>query len=365
MNKKYLGLLLAGVLVFSACGNENNKKNKDQGSQVSVSDTETGTKKEEERKLVYTSFYPIYDLTKQIAGDKMDVENLGSLETEAHDWEASAKDLAKLNDADLLIVNGAGMEGWLDSVAQSSKVEILDTTEGLYLLEPDHDDHDHEDLDHDHEDEDMDEDHDHEDMDEDDQDHEDMDEDHDYGEDHDHDHHHGQYDPHTWLSPVNGKEQAQVIAHKLGEIDPANEEYYQENYEKLAKELDDLIKEYKEKFASKDDDEFVVPHEAFGYLTRDFDLEQIPLTGITSTEEPDAKTMSEVTEMVKKEDINTIFYEKGGSDKAAQAIAKEIGGEAKPLSTLEFVSKEDLEKEVHYQDLIRENLEAIYKSLEK
>lgn len=338
MNKKYMTLLLAGTLLFSACSNDTNDDNKesmDQGSDVSVTEAEVSPNEKEERKLVYTSFYPIYDLSKQIAGDKMDVENLGSLETEAHDWEASAKDLAKLNDADLLIINGAGMESWEDSIKESSNVEILDTTESMDLIKPDQD---HED---DHEDE---EDHDHEDG---------------------HDHHHGEFDPHTWLSPVRGKDQARVIYEKLSQIDPENEEYYKKNFEKVSGELDDLIKEYKEKFDSKDDDEFVVPHQAFGYLAHDFDLEQIPLTGISSTEEPDAKTMGEVTEIVKDEDITTIFYEKGGSDKAAQAIANEIGGEAKPLSTLEFVSKEDLENEVHYQDLIRENLENIYNSLEK
>lgn len=335
MNKKYLTVLLSGAMIFAGCSQNNNTQDANIQEPTSVSESTEGVEKNQERKLVYTSFYPIYDITKQIAGDKMEVENLGSLETEAHDWEASAKDLANLNDAQLLILNGAGMESWKDSVAQSSDVEILDTTEGMDLIKPDHEDAD----DHDHDQEDAD-DHDHE-----------------------HHHHHGEFDPHTWLSPVMGKAQAKVIADKLSDIDPDNKEYYMANYEKLAKELDDLTKEYKDKFASEEKDEFVVPHEAFAYLCRDFDLEQIPLTGITSTQEPDAKTMGEVTEKVKEENINTIFYEKGGSDKAAQAIAKEIGGKAEALSTLEFVSKEDLENNVHYQDLIRDNLEAIYQSL--
>lgn len=351
MKFKYLALLVSAGLIFAGCNNkDNNNQDVNQKNQVSTSEEGLGEKSENSKKLVYTSFYPIYDMTKQIGGDKIEVENLGSLETEAHDWEASAKDLANLNEADLLIINGAGMESWKDSVSGSSDVEILDTSKDLDLIKTDEeDDHDHDDHEDDHDD--------HEDADH--KDHEDADHD-----DHDH-HHHGEFDPHTWLSPSMGKDQAKVIYEKLAELDPENKDYYKANYDKLAGELDQIIKEYKEKFASKEDNEFVVPHEAFGYLCREFDLEQIPLTGITSTEEPDAKTMQEVTDKVKEEDIDTIFYEKGGSSKAAQAIAIEIDGKAVELSTLEFVSKEDLENEVHYQDLIGENLESIYQSLKK
>lgn len=333
MNKKYLALLFIVGVLFAGCGNENIEENKNEQVQSSVTDSNKVEEQKDERKLVYTSFYPIYDITMQIGGDKIDVENLGSLETEAHDWEASAKDLANLDEADLLIINGAGMESWKDSVSGSTNVEILDTSKGLDLIKADEEEH--EDEDHD-----------------------------DHEEEHDH-RHHGEFDPHTWLSPLMGKDQAKAIYQKLTDIDPENKDYYKANYDKLAKELDDITKEYKKKFASKDNDEFVVPHEAFGYLCRDFDLEQIPLTGITSTKEPDAKTMKEVTDEVREENINTIFYEKGGSSKAADAIASEIDGKAVGISTLEFVSKDDLENEVHYQDLIKENLEAIYQSLEK
>lgn len=327
MNKKYLTILLSATVLFAGCSQKNTNENVNEQTSVVVSEEANDQNQKEERKLVYTSFYPIYDITKQIVGDKMDVQNLGSLETEAHDWEASAKDLANLNNAELLIINGAGMESWKDNVSESSNVEILDTTVGGDLIR--------------------------------------VDDEEEYNKESEDYHNYEEFDPHTWLSPSMGKDQAKVIANKLSEIDPENKDYYQENYEKLAKELDDIINEYKDKFNSKEDNEFVVPHEAFGYLCRDFNLEQIPLTGITSTEEPDAKTMQEVTDKIKEENIHTIFYEKGGSDKASKAIANEINGETKPLSTLEFVSKEDLEKEVHYQDLIRENLESILKSLEK
>lgn len=248
--------------------------------------------------------------------------------------------MAELSEAKLLFINGAGMEEWKDSVEESLDIEMVDTSKDLDLIkasEEDHDhDHDHEDADHDH--------------------------DHEEGEE-GHHHHHGEFDPHTWLSPVNIKAQAKVIADKLSEIDPANKDYYQENYEKIAADLDGIIEEYTDKFSKVENKKFIVPHQAFGYIARDFGLEQIPLASLTSTDDPDAKAMKEVTDLAKANKLNTVFYEAGGSDKAAKTIADEIGAKVAPLNTMEFASKEELDKEVKIQDIIKENLENIYKSL--
>ena len=307
--------------------------------------------KKDESKVIYASFYPIYNLTKQIAGDKFEVKSFNSLTTESHDFEPSAKEIAELSKSQLIFINGAGMEDWKDDVNETIDISMIDTSESLDLIKADHDHEDSEDHDHDHEDA---EDHDH--------DHEDA-EDHDHEEGEHHHHHHGEFDPHTWLSPVNAKAQAKVIADKLSEIDPANKDYYQKNYEEIAKEFDEIINEYKEKFAKVENNKFIVPHEAFGYVARDFGLEQIPLASLTSTADPDAKVMKEVTDLAKKDAIKTVFFEKGGSDKAAKTIAEEIGADTLPLSTMEFASEEEIEKEVTIQEIIKENLENIYKSL--
>ena len=135
------------------------------------------------------------------------------------------------------------------------------------------------------------------------------------------------------------------------------------NYEKIAKELDDIVAEYKDKFASVDNKKFIVPHQAFGYLAREFDLEQIPLNSLTSTGEADAKVLKEVSDLAKAEKIKTVFYEMGGSDKEAKTLADEIGADAKPINTLEFATDEELSSNKTYQEMIKENLEAIYDSL--
>lgn len=345
MKAKNLFTVLALAVSLTACGANTDTKedgNVDDSKKIE-SKVEDGKEKdqENEKSVIYTSFFPIYNLAKQIAGDKFEVRSFTNLKTESHGFEPSAKEIAELSNAKLMFTNGAGMEEWEEKVKESTDVEFVNTTEGIDLIkatEEDHEDHDHA----------------HE------EDHEDADNDHEEGHHH---HHHGEYDPHTWLDPANGKAQAKVIADKLSEIDPANKDYYMANYEKIATELDEITNEYKDKFANVENNKFIVPHQAFGYVAREFNLEQIPLNSLTSTGEAGSKVLKEVSDMAKDEKIKTVFYEMGGSDKAAKTLADEIGAEAKPISTLEFATDEELDSNKTYQEMIKENLEAIYQSL--
>lgn len=341
MKAKNLFTVLALAITLTACGaNTDTKENVDDSKKIE-SKVEEGNEKnqENEKSVIYTSFFPIYNLAKQIAGDKFEVRSFTNLKTESHGFEPSAKEIAELSNAKLMFTNGAGMEEWEDKVKESTDVEFVNTSESIDLIKATEDDKDH-DHDHDHEDS-----------------------DHEHGhEDTDH-HHHGEFDPHTWLDPVNGKAQAKVIADKLSEIDPANKDYYMENYEKIASELDDIVNEYKDKFAKVENNKFIVPHQAFGYVAREFNLEQIPLNSLTSTGEAGSKILKEVSDMAKDEKIKTVFYEMGGSDKAAKTLADEIGAEAKPISTLELATDDELDSNKTYQEMIKENLEAIYQSL--
>ena len=397
MKYKNLALVLALGLSLSACGQKADNGDKapakeskteeslDEPTKEDNEDESASSDDQAEETVVYTSFYPIYNLTKQIAGDKMEVKSFTNLKAESHGWEPSAKDIAELSNSKLMFINGAGMEEWEDSLEDSTDIELVDTSEGLDLIKANHEDHDHEhedeDHDHDHEHEDEHADHEHEEEhadheheeenadhehEEENADHEDEEEhaDHEH-EEHDHEHNHGEFDPHTWLSPKNGLAQAKVIAEKLSQVDPANKDYYMDNYKKIEDELNSMIDEYSKKFEEASNKNFLVNHKAFSYIARDFNLNQIALTSLTSTDGTDAKTLKEAAEKAKELNINTIFYEMGGSDKSAKTLADEIGAEIKPLNTLELATDEDLDNNKTYQELIRYNLEEIYKSLEK
>lgn len=347
MKIKNIITVLALATFLSACANKTNTEDKTvkDGTKVEENVKEDSKKAEDakEENVIYTSFFPIYNLAKQIAGDKFEVKSFTNLKTESHGFEPSAKEIAELSSSKIMFINGAGMEEWEDAVKKTVDIDLVNTSKGIDLIKASEEDHHHghEDSDHDS--------------------HEDNDHDHDEGEAHDH--HHGEFDPHTWLDPVNGKAQAKVIADKLAEIDPANKDYYMTNYEKIAKELDDIVAEYKDKFAKVQNNKFIVPHQAFGYLAREFNLEQIHLNSLTSTGEADAKVLKEVADLAKEAKLKTVFYEMGGSDKEAKTLADEIGAEAKPINTLEFATDEELSSNKTYQEMIKENLEAIYKSM--
>ena len=380
MKKQSIALILALSATLAACGNSNQNKDTDKAAtnqkqeevntensdnkqdndiekeDSNIDNEDKDTENNESKQVVYTSFYPIYNLTKQIAGDKMDVKAFTNLKTESHGWEPSAKDMADLSDSNIMFINGAGMEEWEESVEDSSDVDLINTSENIDLIKASDEDHDHE-----HED--ADDDHDESEHVDADQEHEDAG--HDHEESEEHHHHHGMYDPHIWLSPVNGKEQAKVIADKLSEIDPDNKDYYMDNYKKIEKELDDMIDEYKEKFDGLDNKDFMVTHKAFSYLARDFGLNQMALTGLMSTGEVNPDVLKDAVNDAKNSNINTIFYEMGGSDKQAKILADEIKGDVAPLNTMEYATDEDLDKDISYQDLVKDNLEALYKSMYK
>ena len=375
MKYKNLALVLALGLTLGACGQKEDDKAKapsnepkteesiDEPAKEENKDDSASTDNKAEETVVYTSFYPIYNLTKQIAGDKMEVKSFTNLKAESHGWEPSAKDIAELSNSKLMFINGAGMEEWESSLEDSTDIELVDTSEGLDLIKANHEDHDHEHEEDDHEHEEEHADHEHE---EEHADHEHEEDDHEHEEhDHDHEHNHGEFDPHTWLSPKNGLAQAKVIAEKLSQVDPANKDYYMDNYQKIEEELNSMIDEYSQKFEEASNKNFLVNHKAFSYIARDFNLNQIALTSLTSTDDTDAKTLKEAAEKAKELNINTIFYEMAGSDKSAKTLADEIGAQTKPLNTLELATDEDLDNNKTYQELIRYNLEEIYKSLEK
>ncbi|MFO3717935.1 metal ABC transporter solute-binding protein, Zn/Mn family [Anaerococcus sp. ENR1011] len=338
MKYKKMALVLALGVGLSACNNqqpvENNTKTEvsEEANNEKVDKKVENSNQNMESVSVYASFFPIYNLTKQIAGDKFDVRSFTNLKTESHGWEPSAKDIAELSNSQVMFINGAGMEEWEESLESSSEIELVNTTVNIDLLEGSHENEENEDHGH---------------------------------EDYDNGHNHGEFDPHTWLSPKNGIAQAKVIAEKLSEIDPANKDYYMDNCKKIEEELNAMIDEYTEKFENLDNKNFLVSHQAFGYLAHDFGLNQIALTSLGATEDADAKTLRDAILKAKNLGINTVFYEMGGSDKSANTIADEIGAKTVPLNTLEFATDEELNNGTSYQDLIKYNLEELYKSMEK
>lgn len=363
--KKIFAVALALSVLLVGC-----KSNNKTASDMTEKNTNT--------KTIYTTIYPIYDFTKKIAGDKMNVVYLESDNQSAHDFEPSAEDMKNITDADLFIYNGAGLESYIDKIksAINKDIKFVEASEGIELL-ANHEEHDHEDEDHDHEDEDHDHNnhnnhnHDHED-----EDHNHNNHNHDNGnhnennhnhDEHEHEghhhHHHGPNDPHIWLSPQNAKTMLKNIVDAVSELDPENKDFYEENLKKYTDELDKLDSEFKEGLANIKSNEIVVSHEAFGYLCNEYGLTQKGIEGVMAESEPDAKTIKEIIELVKEKGIKIIFTEEAMNPKIVETISKETGAEVRTLNPLEGISEDDMDKGVDYFQVMRENLENLKEAL--
>lgn len=282
---------------------------------------------DDERLKVYTSFYPMYDFTTKIAGDKVAVYNMVPSATEPHDWEPSASDIVKLENGDLFVYNGAGMENWVDSVLatlENKNLLVIEASKGIELL----DGHEHDE------------------------------------DDHGHDHYHGEYDAHVWTDPMNAKIEMKNILEGLIQIDPANKEYYQVNYEKYSKELDNLDEEFRSTISNLPNKDIVVSHMAFSYMSNAYGLNQIAINGLSPDSEPGGARMGEITKFVNDHNIKVIFFEELVSPKIAQAIANETGAEVEVLNPLEGLSDEELQNGDDYFSVMRKNLQALKKALQ-
>lgn len=342
--KKFI-FLLAGIILLSGCSKGGEAKNSSEASN------------KDNKLKVYASVYPIYDFTKKIAGDKLDVEMVMPQGTEPHGWEPDSDAIKNLENADMLIYNGAGLESWTDKVIGSlsnKDLKVVEASKGVELIKSTHS-HDDEDEDHDHEHEVDNHNHNHN--------HEAAENCHNH-EEHDHEgHHHGPMDPHVWMSPKNAKIEMENIKNALVELDKDNADYYESNYEKYAKMLDELDAKYKEKLANLPKKEIVVGHEAYGYLCKDYGLTQVGVKGVNAETEPDAKKMAEIISYIKENNIKTIFTEELIDPKVSNIIASETGCQVKVLSPIEGLSQEQIDNKEDYFSIMEENLENLVGAL--
>jgi len=357
MGKKFelVSIMLLAVLVIAACGKGNN-------------DESSGANKE--KLQIMTTFYPMYEFTKNIAGDKADVKLLIPSNQEPHGWEPTPKDIANVQASDLFIFNSVYMESFIDTIksaVDNKETVFVEASKSITLKEGITDEHDHEseEADHEHEGEEADHDHESEEADHDhegeeaEHDHESEEAEHDYeseGEAHEHSH---EKDPHVWLSPALAIKEVETITESLIEADPDNKETYQQNSEKYIAELSALDQKYNDALSKVEKKEMITQHAAFGYLASEYGLTQVPIAGLSPEQEPNAQRLAELKEFAKEHDISVIYFEETASKKVADTLASEIGAKTEVLSTLEVLSKEDEENGLDYIKVMERNLEKI------
>lgn len=299
---------------------------------------EAGPINAEEKKLtVFTSFYPLYDFTRKIGGERVEVVNLLPPGAEAHDWEPGPQILGALYKGDLLIINGLGLEPWVERLAGSleGKIKIINTSEGIRPLRGytghHHDDHDH-------------------------------------GDDHNDDHGENNDDnsnipdPHIWLDPLLALHQAERIAEALIALDTGNARIYSENLFLFRERAEALDKAYRDALSGIKGRYFIVTHLSFAYLAERYNLTQVGISGLSPHVEPSPAQMKELVDFARKQKIQYIFQEPLSSGKLANVLASELGAQVLFLNPLEGLTEQEQAANEDYFTVMDKNLSQLKKA---
>src|SRR3989344_43736 len=274
------------------------------------------TEKETDKIKVTASFYPLYFFAQQIGQDKIDIVNITPSGAEPHDYEPTAKDLAAIEDSSLLLINGAGLEPWATDMKKNlQNTVILPVGESLANQQITED---------------------------------------------------GQNvkDPHIWLSPPLAKEMADKIMQGLVFVDPANKDFYQLSATALKLKLDILDEKFKNGLASCQQRNIVTSHTAFGYLAGAYNLNQVPILGLSPDAEPSGQQLADITKFVKDNKVTYIFFESLVNPKLSNTIATETGAKTLELNPIEGLDNEQLSEGQDYFTKMEKNLTNLKTALQ-
>ncbi|MDD5152598.1 MAG: zinc ABC transporter substrate-binding protein [Candidatus Pacebacteria bacterium] len=307
MNKRYIfGLCLLGIVILIVTVFVINLPNRP------LPQTKT------EKLSVVTSFYPLYFFSEQIGGDKAEIINITPAGAEPHDYEPSPQDIISITKGKLLILNGGGLEAWgpkVIHIIDPNHTLVVTAGEGLAMQEFKQDEQ-------------------------------------------------TVTDPHIWLSPRLAQKMVDKITEGFVKADPANSGFYTQNSELLKIKLNVLDQEYQTGLNVCASRNIVTSHSAFGYLAMDYNLNQVPITGLSLDAEPSLKKLGEIAKFAKDNKVKYIFFESLVSPKLSDVIATEIGAKTMVLDPIEGLTPDAIKLGRNYLSVMRDNLANLEIALE-
>ena len=254
------------------------------------------------RRSVVTAFYPLTFVATAVAGDEADVSSITPAGVEPHDIELTAAQVGRVSEADLLVYIGQGFQPAVDELVS----EVANTLDVLTVRPPGA----------------------------------------------------RPNDPHIWLDPILMVGITDTVADALSKIDESNAQTYRENADELISRINELDDRFSNGLSLCDRRTIVTTHESFGYLADRFNLEQVGIAGIDPDQEPSARRLEEVAEIVEAKDITTIFFESLLPEDLAETVAKETGAKTAVLDPLESPPRTG-----DYISAMRDNLSALRKAM--
>jgi len=278
-----------------------------------------------ESNTVVTTIYPLYFITRKIAGDALTVKRLIKPGSEIHSFSPTPVDMVELDRADLLITLGRDLEPWTEKLAAATKVEVLPLEKRLVLIETGR---------------------------------------RGKGEEHDAHHHHGGVNPHVWLDFDNDIRMVQAIESKLARIYPEKKDLFEANAKALQRAFEELKESYRSGLSRCSKETILVGHDAFGYLGKAYRFKSESIMGVFAHSRPDAARIAALSRMIREKQLHYLFTDPIESSKSASQLAADMNLTLASLYTVGNISLKNENRGEDMLSLLRFDLKQLRKGLE-
>lgn len=324
---RILPIILVAMLFFSSCGS-----NGSENLNVATGDNSI---------TIVTSFYPMYIFTKNIAKDikGVNVVNMAEPQTGClHDYSLNPADLKKVEKADIMVINGAGMESFIEKIIKDRpQLKIVEASKGLELIKEDS--HNHEDV---HGDGNLQE-----------EDSENKNLEH---EGHDH-----SVNPHIWVSISGAIDEVKNIGAQLASVDADNAEKYLSNTNEYVKKLEVQKEKMHNALKGIENRNIVTFHRAFPYFAKELELNIVEVIETEEGSAPSAGELADKVKKIKESYVKALITEPQVSKSLAQTVSKETGIMVYEIDTV--VSGPEEPELDAYEKVMDENLKILLEAL--
>ena len=290
----------------------------------------SGTAENENGKLkIVTTIFPPYDFARQIGGDRVELKMLVTPGGESHAYEPSPQDITAVKNCDIFICAGGESDVWtgkiLDAIG-TEEIAVIRMMDCVEVVEEEHVEGMVEGVLEFEEEE---------------------------------------YDEHVWTSLRNAQAIAQELGGNLLDLDRSNAEFYEENLAEYVGRLSVLDKEYGKAVDAAENKVLIFGDRfPFRYLFRDYGLEYYAaFPGCSTSTDVSARSVAFLINKVKELDLPAVYYVEFSAGRVADTIGSETGAETLLFHSCHTVSKEEFEKGVTYEMLMRNDLEVLKRGL--
>ena len=258
---------------------------------------------------VVASFYPLQYVAERVVGDHAKVTNLTAPGVEPHDVELSPRQTAEVSSASV-VFHEKGLQPAVDQVISNDRPDhVVDAADVVDL-------HESEDAE--------------------------------------------GSDPHFWLDPTLLGRAAEAFTDTMAKADPDHADDFRTNNARLQADLQQLDEDFRTGLEKCTTRTIVVSHDAFEYVGERYDLDVHAIAGISPDAEPSARRLGELADLIREDDITTVFTERLASPKLADTLASDLGIATAVLDPIEGLGDADADGD--YLSLMRENLVALRKA---